>query len=98
MSNSAKYEGFTHNIDAFEGVFGQKQNRNHTRITVFTALGPADFFLFPVLKTPTKGKRFATIEEIKEKSKQELLAVAKSAFQMCFEDWKNAGLSNICLR
>ena len=32
-------------------------------------LAPADFFLFPKLKTPMKGKRFATIEEIKEKSK-----------------------------
>ena len=28
-------------------------------------------FLFPKLKTPVKGKRFATIEGIKEKSKQE---------------------------
>ena len=30
-------------------------------------LTPADFILFPQLKTPMKGKRFATIEEIKEK-------------------------------
>ena len=29
-------------------------------------LKPGDFFLFPKLKTPIKGKRFATIEEIKE--------------------------------
>ncbi|KAA1414165.1 hypothetical protein F0U44_22385, partial [Nocardioides humilatus] len=35
-------------------------------------LAPADFFLFPKLKTPMKGKRFATIEAIKEKSKQVL--------------------------
>ena len=49
-------------------------------------LAPADFFLFPKLKTPMKGKRFATIEEIKEKSKQELLAIPKSAFQKCFEN------------
>ena len=34
-----------------------------------------------------KGKRCATIEEIKEKSKQELLALPKSAFQKYFEDW-----------
>ena len=44
-------------------------------------LAPADFFLFPKLKTPIKGKRFATIEEIKEKSQQELLAIPKRAFQ-----------------
>ena len=28
-------------------------------------LAPADIFLVPKLKTPIKGKRFATIEEIK---------------------------------
>ena len=33
-------------------------------------------------------KRFARIEEIKEKSKQKLLKIPKSAFQKCFEDWK----------
>ena len=35
-----------------------------------------------------KGKRFATIDEIKEKSKRGLLVISKSAFQKCFEDWK----------
>ena len=38
------------------------------------------------------------LEEINEKSKQELLAIAKSAFQKCFEDWKNAGISVLYLR
>ena len=51
-------------------------------------LAPADFFLFPKLKTPMKAKRFAMIEEIEEKSKQELLAIPKRAFQKCFEYWK----------
>ena len=51
-------------------------------------LEPVDFFLFPKLKTPMKGKRFATIEVVKEKSKQELLMIPKSAFQKCFEDWR----------
>ena len=34
------------------------------------------------------GKRFATFEETEEKSKQELLAILKSLFQICFQDWK----------
>ena len=51
-------------------------------------LGPADFFLFPKLKTPMKGKRFPTVDEIKEKSKHELLPKPKNAFQKCFEDCK----------
>ena len=29
-------------------------------------LAPADFFLFPKLKTTLKGRRFQTIEEIQE--------------------------------
>ena len=51
-------------------------------------LALAEFFLFPKLKTPMKGKRFVTIEEIKEKLSQELVAIPKNAFQNCFEDWK----------
>ena len=51
-------------------------------------LSPTDFFLFPKLKIPMKGKRLAMIEEIKEKSKQELLEIPKRAFQKCFGDWK----------
>ena len=35
-----------------------------------------------------KGKRFATIEDIKEKSKQEDTRIPKSSLQKCFEYWK----------
>ena len=41
-------------------------------------LALADFFLFPKVKTAIKEKRFATIEEIREKSKWELWAIVKS--------------------
>ena len=34
------------------------------------------------------GKRFATIEEIREESKEELLVIPKSALQKYSEDWK----------
>ena len=47
---------------------------------------PLIFSLFPKLKAMRKGKYFTSIEEIKEKSKQELLKIPKSAFQKCFED------------
>ena len=49
--------------------------------TYLPGLAPTDFFLFPKLKTPIKGKRFAAIEEITEKSKEKLLATPKSTFQ-----------------
>lgn len=52
-------------------------------------LAPCDFFLFPKLKRPMKGRRFATIEEIKTASLEELKAIPKSAYEKCFDDWKN---------
>ena len=43
-------------------------------------LAPTDFYLFAKLETPMKGKRFTTIEEVKEKSKLKLLAIQKKLF------------------
>ena len=68
-------------IDACAWVFG---NNNRIQWT----WPPLAFLRLPKLKTPLKGKLFATIEEIKEKSKQKVLAITKSAFQKCCEDWK----------
>ena len=50
-------------------------------------LAPTDFFLFAKTED-TDERRFATIEEIKENSKQELLGYQKNGFQNCFGDWK----------
>ncbi|UYV83425.1 hypothetical protein LAZ67_23000967 [Cordylochernes scorpioides] len=52
-------------------------------------LAPCDFFLFPKLKRPMKGRRYATLDEIKTVSKEELKKVLKNDFLKCFEDWKN---------
>ena len=51
-------------------------------------LVPADFFLFPKLKTTLKGCRFQTIEEIQENEIRELHAITESAFQEAFQQWK----------
>ncbi|UYV64394.1 hypothetical protein LAZ67_3000512 [Cordylochernes scorpioides] len=55
-------------------------------------LAPCDFFLFPKLKRPMKGRRYATLDEIKTASKEELKKIFKNFkndFLKCFEDWKN---------
>ncbi|UYV68218.1 hypothetical protein LAZ67_5003413 [Cordylochernes scorpioides] len=52
-------------------------------------LAPWDFFLFPKLKRPMKGRRYATLDEIKMASKEELKKIFKNDFLKCFEDWKN---------
>ena len=51
-------------------------------------LAPADFFFFPKLKSPLKGQRFSTIDEIKENSLTELRAIPETAFQDRFQQWK----------
>ena len=54
-------------------------------------LAPADFFLFPTLKTTLKGRRFQTTEEIQENAIRELRAITESAFQEAFQQWKKRG-------
>ena len=51
-------------------------------------LAPCDFFLFPRLKRPMEGRRFATIEEIKTESLRDLKDIPKSAYHKCFQDYK----------
>ena len=51
-------------------------------------LTPADFFLFPKLKTTLKERRFQTIEEIQENAIRELRAITESAFQEALQQWK----------
>ena len=51
-------------------------------------LAPAEFFMFPKLKTTLKGRRFQTIEEIQENAIRELRAITESAFQEAFQQWK----------
>jgi transposase len=50
-------------------------------------LAPADFFLFPKLKSALKGRRFDIFDEIEKKSKKGLFAILKEAFQKAFQSW-----------
>lgn len=48
-------------------------------------LAPADFFLFPKVKTVLKGQRFADVEDIKKNVTAELNTVSPDAFVDCFQ-------------
>jgi hypothetical protein len=50
-------------------------------------MAPCDFFLFPKLKLPLRGKRFETLEAVKENATKELKAIPISAYEKCFKDW-----------
>jgi len=54
----------------------------------FPDLAPADFFLFPKLKSTLKGCRFESIEAIKINSLAHLRSIPKKAFQECFRTLK----------
>jgi len=50
-------------------------------------LAPCDFFLFPTMKNTLKGKRFATMEEVKTASQEALNNIKLQQFQRCFTQW-----------
>jgi len=50
-------------------------------------MAPSDFFLFPLLKSVLKGRRFETTEEIKEESLRVLKRITSDQFSSCFLNW-----------
>ncbi|KAG5324962.1 MOS1T transposase, partial [Acromyrmex heyeri] len=50
-------------------------------------LAPCDFFLFDRLKKSLRGTRFESVEAIKLKSLEALMAIPKTDFQKSFEGW-----------
>jgi len=51
-------------------------------------LAPADFFLFPKLKSTLKGRRFESTEAMKTNSLAHLCSIPKKAFRECFRTLK----------
>jgi len=51
----------------------------------FQDMTPADFFLFPKLKSSIKGRRFQTVEE---NSTRDLRTIPQNTFQDAFQNWK----------
>ena len=51
-------------------------------------LTPCDFWFFRKLKSPLKGKRFQTINEIWENTREQLMVIPAKDIAECFEQWK----------
>ena len=51
-------------------------------------MAPFDFWLYPSLKSPLRGTRLESIDEIKADSKKALMAIPEKDYLTCFEDWK----------
>ena len=52
-------------------------------------LAPADFFLFPKVKSSLKGHNHGTLSAVKEACTRTLKDVPESAYQGAFESWKS---------
>jgi len=57
---------------------------------LLSRFGPCGFLLFPKMKSILIGRRFQTIEEIKENSLQDLHAIPQNTFQDVFQNWKKS--------
>ena len=51
-------------------------------------LSQSNFLLFPQMKKMLKGKRFANLEEVKQKMAETLKGIKISEFKNCVEQWK----------
>uniref|UniRef100_V5GSS2 Mariner Mos1 transposase n=1 Tax=Anoplophora glabripennis TaxID=217634 RepID=V5GSS2_ANOGL len=51
-------------------------------------MAPPDFFLFPRLKTPMKGKHFETIEGIQAACTTALKCIPEEDYRHAFDSWK----------
>ena len=67
-------------------IFGETSNYPGDSIPYSADLTPWDFWLFLELKSPLKGKRFQTVDEIQEN--MTWLVIPTKDFAECFEQWK----------
>jgi hypothetical protein len=68
-------------------VFSRKRHLCHESSTVLSDLAPADFWLFPKLKSVLKGERFLGVGDIKSSVKKMLTDIPVQDLKKCFEQW-----------
>ena len=59
-------------------------------------LAPADFFLFPKLKSSLKDRRFQTVEQVEENTTRDFRTIPQNTFQDAFQNWKK--LWELCIK
>ena len=61
-------------------------------------LAPCNFWLFPKLKSPLKGKRFQTIKEIQENTMRQLMAIGRTVWGFKVPTLKGTEVSLSCVQ
>ena len=65
----------THASQLVQSVLAKHQITQVTQPSYSPDLVPCDFWLFPKLKSPLKGKKFQTVDEIQENMMGQLIAI-----------------------
>ena len=65
-------------ITSLAKIFGEISNHPGVAAPYSPDLVPCDFWLFPKLTSPLKGKRFQTIGEIQENTIGQLMAIGRT--------------------
>ena len=60
--------------------FGKTPNKPGGSALLLPRFGALDFWLFPKLKSPLKGKRFQTINEIQENTTGQLMVIGRTVW------------------
>ena len=67
-------------ITSHAGCFCETSNHPGNWAPYSPDLVPCDFWLFPKLKSPLKGKTFQTIDEIQENMKGQLMVIGRTVW------------------
>ena len=60
-------------------IFGEMSNHPGDSAPYSPDLAPCNFWLFPKLKSPLKGKGFQTCDEIQENTMGQLMAIGENS-------------------
>ena len=77
----------SHNAIVIRNFLTKNGTNTNQQTPDSTDLVPCDFFLFSRLKKSLRGTRFSSQKELIKKSKTALMAVPKTEYKKCFEDW-----------
>ena len=68
----------THASRLVQSFFEKYQITQVTQPLYSSDLAPCDFWIFPKLKSPLKGKRFQTVDEIQENTTGQLMVIGRT--------------------
>ena len=77
-----------HASHLMQSFLAKHQTTQVTQPPYIPELVPRDFWLFPKLKSPLKGKRYQTINEIQENMMGQLMAISTKDIAESFEQWE----------